>query len=251
MKAFPLKELSDFQKLAGASAGVNALSLPDLFKSPGTAPSIQRQHSLLVDRILGIDMSFERRLANSAGRARHWQHAGVKTWVGLDPQTLNTPYSVLREICLELQLTRERVVDLGSGVGRLGLVLQQLAPAVSFLGQEYVGERVDEANRAYLRWGCQAMRCERADLLSENYVLPEADVYFIYDFGDESALRRTLQRLSERAAGRALRVVGRGALITKLLGEPAGATGHRVVTLVGRQKTPAPLPAPIEAMIGA
>jgi hypothetical protein len=238
MKAFPLKELSDFQKLAGSPALADPLSHPDLFKSPHHTPTIQRQHSQLVDRILGVDMSFERRLANASGRSKHWEHGEVKTWVGLDPQTLNTPYSVLRDICLELKLTRERVVDLGSGLGRLGLVLHQLAPAVSFLGQEYVEARVAEANRAYARWGCRRARSERADLLSHSYVLPEAEVYFIYDYGSEEDVRATLRLLQRSALRRVLRIVGRGAVTTKLLGEPLGTAGYRIFTLGGRQKAP-------------
>lgn len=250
MKAFPLKELSDFQKVAGLPETLTSLPA-DLFRSPRRTPTIQRQHSQLVDRILGINMNFEARLANSQGKQKHWQHEEVKTWVGLDPQTLNTPYALLREICLELKLTRERVVDLGSGIGRLGLVLHQMAPNARFLGLEYVAERVIEANRVYERWGCKHARSEQADLLSKNFQLPEADVYFIYDYGEEQDVRATLQSIIDSNSHRRIRIVGRGAVTTRLLGQSAGCSDYRVLTIEGRQKTPTPWPLQNRSTIGA
>ena len=79
-------------------------------------------------------------------------HQGHQTWVGLDPQTLNTPYHELVEMCDFLKPKEdELVIDLGASYGRLGIVLSHLYPGTHFIGYELVSERVHEGNEVFMR----------------------------------------------------------------------------------------------------
>ena len=152
-----LRELADFQKLAEKNLSLPELHQlilhPQFFTSPRFTDQMNRQHSCLVDKILGFQVKeIENNLVAQARRIIHqgsfeyWGpalHDGAQTWVELDPQTLNTPYAVLHRLCKILQLKpAELVVDLGAALGRLGVVMNQCAPHSHFLGLEYVGERV-------------------------------------------------------------------------------------------------------------
>ena len=44
---------------------------------------------------------------------------------------------------------QKKVVDLGAGYGRMGLVIAKHYPTLSFWGVEYVAERVAEGNRVF------------------------------------------------------------------------------------------------------
>ncbi len=228
----PLRELSDFQKLAAsAPADADILALlrhPDFFRSPRKNDQISRQHARLVDRLLGLDLTgVEEGLVKRGrkvlpqGSHEYWGpalHEGAQTWVGLDPQTLNTPYSVLLRLCELLGVgDGDRVVDLGAAHGRMGLVMHQACPGAHFLGLEYVPERVEEANRAYRRWGCRNAKCEVRDLFAREFQLPEAEVYFIYDFGRHDQINATLGQISEVACGRSVRLAARGQATNRLI----------------------------------
>lgn len=141
----------------------------------------------------------------------HVLHGGHQTWVGLDPQTLNTPYAELVRACEILKpQSGELMVDLGAGYGRLGMVLHQLYPGVKFLGLELVPERVAEGRRIFEEWGYSLGRMEVADLTERSFMLPKAQYYFIYDFGKVQHIRETLKQLAELADSQIFTVIARG-----------------------------------------
>lgn len=141
----------------------------------------------------------------------HHLHQGNQTWVGLDPQTLQTPYA---EIAHGLNLLSPspgmRLVDLGAGYGRVGLVLSELYPAVSFLGLEYVQERVLEGQRVFKSVGLSESGLREADLTAKDFVLPVADIYFLYDYGNVRDIRATLKQMERVADDKHFRVMARG-----------------------------------------
>src|SRR6476659_4118037 len=112
---------------------------PELFNSPDSSYEGRRLHSEQLDSMLGFKVQHiedtllkEAQEKHPEGSHKTWGmsiHQGNQTWVGLSHQTLQTPYSELKQIC-ELLNPRpgERVVDLGAGYGRLGLVLAGLFP---------------------------------------------------------------------------------------------------------------------------
>jgi hypothetical protein len=179
------------------------------------------QHSEDIDHFFGLRINeVERGLLNSAKALRpegnmsnfgEVLHGGHQTWVGLDPQTLNTPYGELVQLCHLLNpLQGELMVDLGAGFGRLGLVLHRLYPLVTFKGFELVDERVKEGNRVFLEQGCSQAMLYTQDLMDKDFVLPLAQYYFLYDFGKVDHIRRTLHQLETLADHHHFKVIARG-----------------------------------------
>jgi hypothetical protein len=92
----------------------------------------------------------------------------------------------------------------------MAFVLKRHAPSVRFIGIEYVEQRHLEAKRLAELHGLENANLICADLSSDDFVLPVADVYFIYDFGSKPAIRKTLLQIQEIAFNRPITVVGRG-----------------------------------------
>jgi hypothetical protein len=138
-------------------------------------------------------------------------HKGNQTWVGLKPDQLQTTYGEFHEICSELDFSRVRkIVDLGAGYGRLGFVCSSFSDEVHFEGIEFVKERVAEGNRVFTSHNLSNCLLTEGDLSAENFKLPEADVYFIYDFGRVEQIEKVLLQLAELAYNKPLSVVARG-----------------------------------------
>jgi hypothetical protein len=237
LELFPrmeLRSLTDFQRL-----DATGVPLPDrkrlahvleFYQSPKQNDVIRRQHADLVDRILGVRIRYvEEMLVAEAqgfepdGSHETWGpalHAGIQTWVGLDPQTLQTPYAECLRI---LQLLRIRpyqhVIDLGAAYGRMGVVIGGLYLKNSFLGYEYVLARVDEGNRIYDELGFYRCRLVAQDLADPAFQLPEADVYFIYDYGQVEHIDRNLRQLEAIAHRRPVKVVVRGKFTKRIIAD--------------------------------
>lgn len=138
-------------------------------------------------------------------------HAGSQTWIGLDPQTLNTPYEELIKLCEVLKpKPGTHMVDLGAGYGRLGLILNEYAKDVRFTGYELVKERVDEGNRVFKELGLSHYQMITQDLTSPDFKIPEADYYFIYDYGKVAHIRETMKQLEVMADKIKFKVIARG-----------------------------------------
>lgn len=139
-------------------------------------------------------------------------HNGHQTWVGLDPETLNTPYAELSEMCDLINPDPDQlVVDLGAGYGKLGLVLHRKFPKARFLGLELVKERVLEGQRIFKEMECSLAQIFEQDLMDSEFRLPVADYYFLYDFGKTEHIRITLRQLEELAdKNHHFKVIARG-----------------------------------------
>lgn len=141
----------------------------------------------------------------------HALHDGSQTWIGLDPQTLNTPYEELFRLCEVLNpRPGTHMVDLGAGYGRLGLVLHETHPGVKFTGFELVKERVDEGNRVFELRHLHDCKLFNQDLTAPGFVIPPADYYFIYDYGKVAHIRETMKQLESLADKIKFKVIARG-----------------------------------------
>ena len=174
-----------------------------------------------VDRYFGYEIDqIEQKLLSSARDLRpdgsmdnfgEVLHEGHQTWVGLDPQILNTPYSELEELCRLLSpKAGELVIDIGAGYGRLGLVLNMLYANSHFLGYELVKERVEEGNRVFQLNNCKNARLMQQDLTDSHFELPDAKFYFLYDYGKVSHIRQTLKQIEQKTEKLRFKVVARG-----------------------------------------
>ncbi len=227
-----LKSLLDFQRLENASLSLNdkklLINYPDFFNTPKANQIIGRQHANHVDKILGVRIKYieEMLIAEARGFVPDGQHEswgpaihqGVQTWVGLDLQTLQTPYSeILRILHLLKMKPYQHVIDLGAAYGRMGIVLGGIYGKSIFTGYEYVKSRVDEGNRVYKELGLSKCQLIAQDLAATEFILPEADVYFIYDYGQVEHIDRTLRQMSAVAHKRPVKVVVRGKFTKQII----------------------------------
>ncbi len=140
------------------------------------------------------------------------QHFGeTQTWIGLHPQALQTPYSEIFEAMEFLKAENVKtVVDIGAGYGRVGIVLSVVFPKANFLGFEIVKKRQNEANRIFEKNGFDQSRVLLEDVLSPSFQLPDADVYFIYDFSEIDHLIEILTLLSKKVGSEKFYLITRG-----------------------------------------
>jgi hypothetical protein len=193
---------------------------PTLFTSFND-DDLARQESEKLDLELGFEVAkIEGQLLNQAqeldpnGNHKTWGaslHQGNQTWVGLSHQTLQTPYSELKEMCELLRPRRhETIVDLGAGYGRMGLVLKALYPDVNFIGYEYVSARVKEGQRILEKFECHRSQLLEQDLTAKEFNLPLAEYYFVYDYGTLQHIRDTLKQFEKLADHHKFKIIARG-----------------------------------------
>lgn len=136
---------------------------------------------------------------------------GQERWLDRHPSIFLTPYVEFRA-WLELLAPAPgaKIVDLGAGYGRLGFVMARHFPQTQFLGFEIVAERVKEGASALARFPAPNARLEVADLSSPTWSPPLAEIYFIYDYGSDASVSKTLEDLRKVGASQGITVVGRG-----------------------------------------
>lgn len=229
-----LKALSDFQKLESGSLSLAdrkiLVQAPEFFQTPKANDVIRRQHAHMLDKILGFRIKYiEEMLVADArgfdpeGSHETWgpkMHQGVQTWVGLELQTLQTPYSECLRILQLLKIKPyQHIVDLGAAYGRMGVIIGGLFIKNTFTGFEYVKGRVDEGNRVYQELGFNRCNLVTQDLFEPSFELPDADVYFIYDYGQVEHIDHTLKQIESKASKRPVKVAVRGKFTKRIIAD--------------------------------
>jgi tRNA G46 methylase TrmB len=150
--------------------------------------SVWLEHSVYrafdrMDEILGIDYERDRGM-----RVDPENHERLYEGAGLGVQTSYTSLLIALD---ELKLkVGARFVDLGSGYGRVGLVVGIVRPDIDFVGYEYVAHRVEASQNSALQAGLSGhVSFLTQDLSDLKFEIPEADVYYMYDpFSQETYL---------------------------------------------------------------
>lgn len=168
----------------------------------------ERDHAKDLDKRLGYRISkIEEKLLqkyrayyksdDKTNKKKHF--GGTQTWIGLHPQALQTTYN---EIFDALYTIREfpikRVVDIGSGYGRVGLVMNSIFPSAEFIGLEILKQREFEGNRIFEKLKLSNCKIILENVLEKDFVLPKAEVYFMYDFSEKEDICKILDILSTR-----------------------------------------------------
>lgn len=220
-----LRSLLDFQSLVNSHLSLKDRKqlayYPEFYQCPKSNMVFKYQHAQLVDEILGVRVKYieemlvaEAKGFEAEGSHETWGpllHEGVQTWVGLELQTLQTPYSECFRILQLLKIKPyQHIIDLGAAYGRMGMVVGGLFIKNSFTGYEYVKARVDEGNRVYRELDFSRSKLVEQDLFDPSFVLADADIYFIYDYGHVEHIERTLKQIKEVARKRPIKVVARG-----------------------------------------
>lgn len=85
-----------------------------------------------------------------------------------------------------------------------------MRPDVQFVGFEFVSERVLEGQRVLSERGCLHAKLLQRDLTHPDFILPEAQAYFIYDYGTVPHIRATLKQIEKIADSKKVTLVARG-----------------------------------------
>jgi precorrin-6B methylase 2 len=104
-----------------------------------------------------------------------------------------------------------KMIDLGSGYGRVGLVCSLIRTDIEFIGFEYVPHRVEISNKACLDLGLQdTLNFQTQDLSSESFIIPEADVYYMYDPFSKDTYKSVLKQIVDISKRKDITVVTKG-----------------------------------------
>ncbi|MBY0554725.1 methyltransferase [bacterium] len=111
-----------------------------------------------------------------------------------------------------LNLTKaSKFIDLGSGYGRVGLVVGLMRPDIQFTGYEFVKERVDIANKACTRLNLDKhVSFVTQDLSLANFKIPQADTYYIFDAFTDASYVTIMDQLQEIAQVKKIVAVTKG-----------------------------------------
>lgn len=169
-----------------------------------------KEQARQIDRLLGYKTRQIEDYLYSQNRT-YYDSDPKQFWFGLDIQSLQTPYSELVEMIQYIQPKDGTTwLDLGAGYGRLGVVLGFVRSDITFIGYEFVKERVHEGNRVFKKWDIEKSKIEQADLANDDFDIPYADVYFVYDFGSKVDVYRVIEKLRLIAQCRSITVIARG-----------------------------------------
>jgi precorrin-6B methylase 2 len=104
-----------------------------------------------------------------------------------------------------------KIVDLGSGYGRVGLVFSLLRLNIDFIGYEIVGERNEQANQAAKALGLSdRLQFITQDLSLAEFQIPEADIYYMYDPFTEETYQYILKQIKALSEKRSVTIVTKG-----------------------------------------
>jgi precorrin-6B methylase 2 len=159
----------------------------------------------MLDEIFNLDYVAEKEMSVSLDeKERLYEGAGVG---------VQTSYSTVLVALRYLNPAKgSRFIDLGSGYGRVGLVVGLMRPDIDFVGYEFVNHRVGIAEAATVNLGLdQHVKFITQDLSSlSEFKIPIADTYYIYDSFSESTYNHVLSQLVEIAQKRKITIVTKG-----------------------------------------
>ncbi len=157
-----------------------------------------------LDEVFGLDYEADQGMVSSlTGIERLYEGAGVG---------VQSSYSNALIALRYLNPAKSsRFVDLGSGYGRIGLVVGLMRPDIQFMGYEFVSHRVNIASAAAVNLGLnQHAHFRTQDLSLIDFQIPIADAYYIYDAFSESTYQHVLAQLVEISRKKKITIVTKG-----------------------------------------
>lgn len=157
-----------------------------------------------LDLVFNLDYMADKGMVSPIGNTeRLYEGAGVGVQSGY-----STAVTALRYLNLK---KGSRFVDLGSGYGRVGLVVGLMRPDIEVIGYEYVPHRVNIATTA-----AQKLDIDKhvtflvQDLSAPDFKIPIADTYYIYDSFSEDTYQHVISQLLKIAMERKITIVTKG-----------------------------------------
>jgi hypothetical protein len=162
-----------------------------------------------VDRLLGLNERKLKRHLTSPKSSLPVSYTKEDTYLDSPPEDLYTPYRVLQEVMERLRpKSGERLVDLGSGLGRVGAYLGLFHTGVAFEGYEIVKERHHQAEVMAKHLKIQDrvhFFCE--DISDSKWAMPEANYYFLFNPFSLRTLLKVLDKIRQVSNKRVVRII--------------------------------------------
>jgi hypothetical protein len=157
-----------------------------------------------IDRFFNFDYTQDRLLTEkNNSEERLYIGSGVAVQSGYSNIFLSLDKLNLKE--------GSKVVDLGSGYGRVGLIFALLRPDIHFTGYEYVSHRVEVGNRAASFFNLQdRLTFITQDLSLADFKLPIANVFYLYDPFTEETYVFILDQIVELSQSQQVTIVTKG-----------------------------------------
>lgn len=165
--------------------------------------SVYRSFDCL-DDIFGIDYQLDQNIKfDPSTKERIYPGAGVG---------VQSSYSTFLTTLQFLNLPPGgRIIDLGSGYGRLGYIVGCLRPDLNFTGYEYVKERVQQSQSIAANFSLQAsIQFVEQDLSADDFSLPSADLYYLYDPFSEATYKKIFTAIHQQARSKKVQIATKG-----------------------------------------
>jgi hypothetical protein len=172
------------------------------------------KNSLLLDSLFGLDVEkLDQALANDLetnGRLDYSKKQKLfgseEIWYAPGAGQQSDWSTLIKALdTMELQ-PNQTVSDLGSGIGRLGLLVGLLWPDVNFIGLEIVSIRVNFANNLARQNGFTNISFKVSDLGDENIVLPDAEHIYMFNPTNPETSELLTNKLVELATRKSIEV---------------------------------------------
>jgi hypothetical protein len=106
---------------------------------------------------------------------------------------------------------KSRFIDLGAGYGRIGLIVGLLRPDIDFIGYEFVPHRVKIAEEATEKLDLRShVQFRIQDLSLQEFCIPVAETYYIYDSFSESTYLHVLAQLRGISQNKKITIITKG-----------------------------------------
>lgn len=118
-----------------------------------------------------------------------------QTYLDYSPELLYTPYRILKRVFKNKFIQKSKtLIDLGSGLGRVGIFCGLFYPRIKFMGIEIVKERHQQAKKMAEKLRLtKSVQFECQDLNKE--ALKEADTYFLFNSFNKKTLKKVLPEI--------------------------------------------------------
>lgn len=203
----------------------------DLFQDPHLFVSKPPIHSKLyakkIDKILGYGIErIEQKLLIkyqayykiTDEKQRKGHFPGTQTWIGLHPQTLQTPYEdIYKSLTLLKDIKIRTIVDIGAAYGRVGILTSCIFPNAKFIGYEILKKRVAEGNRIFDMHNLVNCKILEVNVLEKDFEFVQADIYFIYDFSEPGHIEFALNNLIKNNLKHSFYLICRGDTVEDIL----------------------------------
>lgn len=177
-----------------------------------------KELDLLMDALMGLDTEkIANQILTRLGDGKNinpdlqkQNYGNEEIWFDRDGEQ-QTSWSQLIELVELMDLEEGQMVsDLGSGIGRLGLLLGLLRPDIKFVGFELVDIRVQWANSAARSNGFRNVSFQTENLANASLKLPLADHFYLFNPTSPKTSERLASALDKLSQEQSFKVYIRG-----------------------------------------